>query len=183
MVLDAIDADAIILGGGAAGLKCAADLARAKISFVLLEARSRLGGRIFTTPSLDRHRNLDLGAEFIHGRPCEILELLERSGKSFYDVADQHLCASKKGLKPFPDFFGRIEKVMAQLKLQGRDRSVEEFLRARRTLPAELRSMFVTFVEGFHAADIRLIGEQFCMRGLRWIFLRGGQAHRCECPI
>jgi protoporphyrinogen oxidase len=65
--------DTLIIGGGIAGLSAARHLAEAGLRVTLLEARDHLGGRIYT-----RHTAqfpVELGAEFVHGRPQEILGL------------------------------------------------------------------------------------------------------------
>src|ERR1700722_20744852 len=65
--------DVIIVGAGAAGLVAAAKLAQAGQRVALLEARDRIGGRIFTRhlPAEAGHEpmHIELGAEFIHGLP------------------------------------------------------------------------------------------------------------------
>src|SRR5437867_12533957 len=62
----------LIIGGGAAGLAAAQRLARADIRVTILEARDRLGGRIYT---LRDHRlpiPVELGAAFVNGKPSEL---------------------------------------------------------------------------------------------------------------
>ena len=65
------DYDVIIVGAGAAGLAAAARLAQSGQRVALLEARDRIGGRIFTRhlPAEQGHPAVcvELGAEFIHG--------------------------------------------------------------------------------------------------------------------
>jgi monoamine oxidase len=58
------DLDAVIVGAGAAGLGAARRLASAKISFAVLEARGRAGGRAHTLA--DAPFPLDLGCGWLH---------------------------------------------------------------------------------------------------------------------
>src|SRR4051812_13877 len=60
----ATDVDVAIVGAGAAGLAAAKQIRAAGRSFVVLEARSRIGGRAFTDASLGAP--FDAGAEYIH---------------------------------------------------------------------------------------------------------------------
>src|SRR3954469_18338473 len=60
----ATDVDVAIVGAGAAGLAAAKQVRAAGRSFVVLEARSRIGGRAFTDASLGAP--FDAGAEYIH---------------------------------------------------------------------------------------------------------------------
>ena len=61
--------DIIILGAGAAGLSAAVELAQAGLKVTILEARDRIGGRIFSKHDPVCDAPVELGAEFIHGRP------------------------------------------------------------------------------------------------------------------
>ena len=55
----------VVIGAGLAGLECAARLRSAGLDVVVLEARSRIGGRTTTDRSLGSA--VDLGAAWIHG--------------------------------------------------------------------------------------------------------------------
>jgi monoamine oxidase len=58
------EADVVVIGGGAAGVAAARRLHDAAIDCLLLEARSRLGGRVFTDSRSGYP--LDLGAGWLH---------------------------------------------------------------------------------------------------------------------
>lgn len=58
------EVDVAVIGAGAAGLAAGHELRRQGRSFVIIEARSRTGGRIFTDRSLGGL--FDAGAQFIH---------------------------------------------------------------------------------------------------------------------
>lgn len=60
------DADVIVVGAGVSGLAAAALLYRRGVRVLVLEARDRPGGRIWTSRSLT-NLPLDLGASWIHG--------------------------------------------------------------------------------------------------------------------
>jgi monoamine oxidase len=60
------------VGAGAAGLAAAVELGQAGLSVTVLEARDRIGGRIFTQSDPSSGAAIELGAEFIHGLPPEI---------------------------------------------------------------------------------------------------------------
>jgi monoamine oxidase len=57
----------VVIGAGAAGLAAARVLRDADIDVVVLEARDRIGGRIFTRHDSATAVPIELGAEFIHG--------------------------------------------------------------------------------------------------------------------
>lgn len=57
--------DVIVIGAGLAGLACARDLVAAGKKVVILEARRRLGGRVWTSQQLGYP--VDLGASWLHG--------------------------------------------------------------------------------------------------------------------
>jgi monoamine oxidase len=58
------DCDVVIIGAGSAGIAAGRELTRRGKSFVILEARNRVGGRVFTDASLGE--GFDAGAIYIH---------------------------------------------------------------------------------------------------------------------
>jgi monoamine oxidase len=86
----------VIIGAGAAGLAAAQQLRKAGFDPLVLEARNRIGGRIWT----DRSRApVEFGAEFIHGEYATTWELVragqievqEWSGPRHYALNGQRL--------------------------------------------------------------------------------------------
>jgi monoamine oxidase len=62
------DLDVVIVGAGAAGLAAARSLLAAGRTVAILEARHRIGGRVWTEPDFCGHP-VDHGASFIHAWP------------------------------------------------------------------------------------------------------------------
>jgi monoamine oxidase len=147
-------ADVIVIGAGAAGLAAARELAAAGRSVILLEARDRIGGRIHTIADPAFPVPIDLGAEFIHGRPAATWNLIRAEGLLAYDLPFQHH-RRHAGRLTVGGFADEIAKVMRGLSRLRRDISFAEYLRAKK-LPArfpEAVRMATDFVEGFDAAD------------------------------
>src|SRR5262245_31859484 len=92
----------LVIGGGIAGLSAARELARHGFSVTLLEAASRLGGRIFTF-RLNGAKPVELGAEFVHGCPPDLWRLLKAIPLATREVDTEHYISELEGaLKPFP---------------------------------------------------------------------------------
>jgi monoamine oxidase len=64
-----VTADVLVVGAGVAGLAAGKRLAEAHCRVIVLEARPRLGGRIWSHDPWREGRPIDLGAEFIHDSP------------------------------------------------------------------------------------------------------------------
>ena len=60
-----VDFDVLVVGAGAAGLAAGRRLSEARVSSVVLEARSRIGGRAQTMPTRAGYP-VDLGCEWLH---------------------------------------------------------------------------------------------------------------------
>ncbi len=78
----------LVIGAGMAGLNAAQTLKRAGLEVIVLEARSRIGGRIETNRELSNHP-IELGAEFIHGHLVPTWPLVRQSGLRTEDLNDQ----------------------------------------------------------------------------------------------
>jgi monoamine oxidase len=73
--------DVVVLGAGLAGLSAARDLARGGADVLVLEARSRVGGRVEAT-TLPDGRTVQLGGEVVGHAHTAYLELVEELGLS-----------------------------------------------------------------------------------------------------
>jgi len=146
--------DVLIVGAGAAGLVAAAELARAGRSALMLEARDRIGGRVFTLKNPGFPIPLELGAEFIHGRVKATFEVLEAAGQAALDAAGEHWMRrggrlAKMGDARFKEIQGSLERAAS---LRRKDVSFAQYLRQTQ-LSAESRSFARLMVEGFDAAE------------------------------
>jgi monoamine oxidase len=131
-------------------------------SVVVLEARERIGGRIFTHRDPGTPVPIELGAEFVHGSAEMLNEVLDDARLTSVDIAGRRYAAGGGGLQPIDDFWEQLERVMRRLpKPPSRDRSFREFLDARPGGPrlARERRLALQWVEGFHAADPRAISN------------------------
>ena len=76
--------DVIVIGGGLAGLSCADALVQRGVDVVVLEARDRVGGRVFSHHFTDG-QTCERGAEFIDSNHTEVLALADRLGLALTD--------------------------------------------------------------------------------------------------
>lgn len=145
--------DVVIVGAGMAGLTAARALAEAGLKVLVVEAQDRIGGRILTRHVGDEA--IELGAEFIHGRPPELWALIEEAGLETYERGGAQICFEDGALN---DCGGEMDEVFEPLeKLEtftGPDMSFAEYL-DREQMPSEDRGPMIGYVEGFNAADHR----------------------------
>jgi len=147
--------DFVILGAGIAGLAAARKLAEAGLSVILLEARSRIGGRIFTARAPAAGLPVELGAEFVHGRPPELLDLIEEAGLTLFEREGEFVCYENGKLGDC-GYFGEAFRVLDNLPASP-DMTFAEFL-AQEHLPEHVAARAKGYVEGFNAADAAIIG-------------------------
>src|SRR3984957_4253510 len=82
--------DVLVIGAGMAGLTTARALAEAGRKVLVVEAQDRIGGRILTRHVGDEA--IELGAEFIHGRPAELWALIDEAGLETYERGGAQVC-------------------------------------------------------------------------------------------
>ena len=150
MARSQVQADVLVIGAGAAGLAASAELARAGRNVLLVEARDRVGGRCHTRRLPGVPVPVELGAEFIHGRPEATMFLLKQAGIAAVDSTRTQLVAFNGKLEPV-NIFTQAQRV-AKKQVKGRDTSFRAFL-ARQRLPKLTRTLATMMVQGFDAAD------------------------------
>lgn len=148
----------LILGAGVAGLAAAVELATAGRRVTVLEARNRVGGRIFTLRDDQASLPMELGAEFVHGRPPELLQCFHELGLNLEEMSGTNACFRERTLSicPQEEPSALLDELATFARIEG-DMSFNAFLKRRRPDPedaAEARS----YVEGFNAADADRIG-------------------------
>lgn len=151
--------DCIVVGAGISGLVAARLLAEAGQRVLILEAQPRFGGRMHTLYAPGLEHPVELGAEFIHGRPPELLALLEEAGLAIVEAEGQEFCSRNGQFGPCPDDAGGwslLEGMQAALESQG-DMSFEAYLATTQAAP-EVAARARSYVEGFNAADASIIG-------------------------
>jgi monoamine oxidase len=158
--------DVIIVGAGAAGLAAARVLADAGRTVLIVEARRRIGGRIWTLADAKLAMPIELGAEFVHGQPQATWKLIREARLTAIDLPFDHKRYQRGQLVDLPDIDSELEKVMGGLAHLGRhDKSFAQYLRDRgRKASADARRFAISFVEGFDAADPQRISAQSLAR-------------------
>ncbi len=151
--------DVVVLGAGMAGLTAARALAEAGRRVTLLEASSRLGGRILTVR--EGEEVIELGAEFVHGRPPELWSLIEEAGLETYEIGGPHLGFEDgklvSGNQEDSDEEGPFAVLDKLESYTGPDLPFAEYL-VQHSLPEDALHRAIGYVEGFNAADHRIIG-------------------------
>jgi monoamine oxidase len=156
--------DVIVVGAGAAGLAAACMLSSAGVSVRILEARGRIGGRIFTQTDSELGVPVELGAEFIHGRPPEIWDVLPRGGIAVVEVSGDNWCSKDAQVSPC-DFFSEVDEILGRMNMSEPDESFESFL--RRCCPdksTESKEHALSYVSGFNAADPARVGVHWLVQ-------------------
>jgi len=159
-----MDRDVIVIGAGLAGLAAADRLVWAGHHVTVLEARDRLGGRVWT--DLSGPRPVDLGAEWLgaEGAVYDILvqgraQLRPAQGERFRRAPD-----GWENLRDLPQVTAALIARAERAARAGDDPTLAGALEAccADLADREAREELLAYVEGFHAADpVRL--------SLRWL--------------
>lgn len=162
-------ADVLVIGAGMAGLMAARTLADAGLTVIVLEGRTRIGGRIWTNTDLGV--SLDLGASWIHGVEGNPVTALARRYKiktivTDYDNGVVYNSDGKRLNKDRQDELEPwLEAVLAEAAEYGEgleedtslQQGIDAVLAANRpdhTAMRELNFILNTMVEHEYAADV-----------------------------
>jgi monoamine oxidase len=152
--------DVVVVGAGAAGLAAAEALSREGASIVLLEARPRIGGRVWTHRIRGWPLPIELGAEFVHGRNEELLTIARDAGLLVDRLAGTHVEWTPVGWKRMRGVWRKFDAVTRRMRRTGRDRSVSDFLGAHRNLSSGKKRFVRGIVESYHAAILERASER-----------------------
>lgn len=177
--------DVVVIGAGAAGLVAARSLSRAGRSVAVLEARDRMGGRVYTREDPGLPVPVDLGGEFVHGTADVSFALLRAANTVAIDTGGSSFVYEDGELREGDDPFEIVARMLAGAKDLTPDVSIDDFLRQRGGDAAQAaREGRYTrmLVEGFDAADphrasTRALADEWSDDG------SGGQTSRQFRPL
>jgi monoamine oxidase len=141
-------ADVVVIGAGAAGLAAAHKLTQEGLKVIVLEARDRVGGRALTIEDTTIPGPVELGAEFVHGKPQALTSVLKAAGLSLTEIP-----AENPPMRAW-------KKISREMKRSNKtDQTFASFLHGLRK-PDHTKDLAAAYVEGFHAASTDRISVQ-----------------------
>lgn len=146
--------DVLIIGAGGAGLAAAAELADSGRKVLVLEARDRIGGRMWTQHVAGLAVPIEYGAEFIHGYAPATMAYLAKGGKTAIESSDTHWRLHDGKLQATNAFFHEVQKALRDSTvLAEKDLSFDDFLNQSEELSPAAREYAKMMAQGFDAAD------------------------------
>jgi monoamine oxidase len=155
--------DVVVIGAGAAGLASARRLHERGVRVIVLEARSRIGGRVFTRRDPRSALPIELGAEFLHGDAQQVREIADEARLATVEITGERWRAAHGRFTRVDDFWERLDRILGQADgSREPDRPLSALLAERPggRRHTEDRALAREFVEGFHAAPIDEISER-----------------------
>ena len=160
--------DALVVGAGAAGLAAARELSNAGLSATIVEARDRIGGRVFTLHDRNSPLPIELGAEFVHGEAPQTFAIIRAAGLTAAELSGTHYWSRNGRFSSRMDFWRRLEDVrkkMSRAVASGKkDLSLDDFLNHNKIAP-KTRQMMINFVQGYHAGHPEKISVRSLVGG------------------
>lgn len=162
--------DVIILGAGVAGLAAARDLSRAGLAVCVLEARDRIGGRVYTLHDPSLPLPVELGAEFIHGMPTDIHAIVQAAGLPIYEIDGDRWRSHEGALVPGDDRWSQVDSVLGRMEqVDEHDQSFQAFIEPylQDEHWREAAVLATSYIEGFDAALIDRVSVRALAREQR----------------
>lgn len=150
--------DVIVVGAGIAGLSAARELCREGARVTLCEASARFGGRIRTEYFENWRMPVELGAEFVHGDPSELLGIVREAGLTLEPVESEHFESVDGRLEPARGI-SRAQRLLDGADSLLSDRSALEFATMMH-LDAKTTRWLMQLVEGFHGAPVERVSAR-----------------------
>lgn len=163
--------EVIVVGAGAAGLAATEALGRAGFSVLLLEARDRIGGRIHTRRDPVFPVSVELGAEFVHGRPAITLRGFRQANIGLLQVPAAH-GLFLDGQLQVVDFFQTLRPMLERLPdPTAPDEPFSVFMEQvlKGNTLASTQALARIVAEGFEAADPEQLSVQALAKDWRLI--------------
>jgi monoamine oxidase len=154
-------ADVLIIGAGAAGLLAARELVAAGKKVTLLEARSRVGGRVHTVTPAGFTKSIEAGAEFLHGEVPLTRSLMQEAETSWEAAVGSTYLVKDGQVQLDANFFEQLPLLLEKLHSLEKDLPLADFL-ARDFSGEEhvqLREFATQFAEGYDAADAQRVSS------------------------
>jgi monoamine oxidase len=162
----------LIVGAGAAGLAAGRLLAEAGKQVCIVEARDRIGGRVFTVQQPVAHGAgavpVELGAEFIHGLPASTWNLVREANLDTYELDgtawyfDGHKLLQSTEERATFEVLSQMSRWLAS-QPAGADATFSQYLNIA-NIDAEHARQASNYVEGFNAADRNLVSVAALVR-------------------
>src|SRR5690606_17657907 len=144
--------DTVIIGAGLAGISAAGILAKAGRSFIILEARDRIGGRVFPVFSDHTAFPIELGAEWIEAKG-RVADLLKQEGVQPVEAEGKFLQRTDQGWEDIGKIFDRTMHLAKELHRKSTtDRSLAQAIQEGELAQRSVE-MLLYYTGSFHAAD------------------------------
>ena len=160
------DVDVIVLGAGLAGLAAAQRLGEAGTAVTIVEARDRIGGRVWTRHNADVDYPIELGPEWFDSYGA-VHRLLAGSHVRMHAATGPFLRRTAAGIGDTAEPGGRNNDLRRRLReMGGADRPLAEALDdcCRGEEYADARAVLLDYVQGFHAADPSRLSLQWLLQ-------------------
>lgn len=147
--------DVIIVGAGASGLMAARTLSATGKKVLVLEARERIGGRVWPLDESVFGYPAQGGAEFIHGEAPLTRGLVREAGLHITGEEGEIWSVRAGKLQKHESFVDGNERLAAALKGLDHDISAIEFLERHFSGPEDtaLRNSIIGMIKGYDAAN------------------------------